>query len=148
MMSRNLLPLVATIVSSHASGNSATSQKLIEAIRSVYATLNGLTNGTTVPPPGSSESIARSPGLEPVVPIEKSVFPDYIICLEDGKQLTMLKRHLRTSYNMTPEEYRERWGLPSNYPMTAPNYIKRRSEIAREIGLGRQPPVVAAKCGT
>jgi predicted transcriptional regulator len=148
MMSRDLLPLVAKIVSSHASGNSVTSQNLTEAIRSVYATLNGLTNGTTAKPSGPSESIARSPGLEPVVPIEKSVFPDYIICLEDGKQLTMLKRHLRTSYNMTPEEYRERWGLPSNYPMTAPNYIKRRSEIAREIGLGRQPPVVAAKCGT
>ena len=144
-MNRNLLPLVATIVSSHASGNSVTSQKLTEAIRSVYATLNGLTNGTAVPPTGSSESIARSPGLEPVVPIEKSVFPDYIICLEDGKQLTMLKRHLRTSYNMTPEEYRERWGLPSTYPMTAPNYIKRRSEIARESGLGRRPLVVAVK---
>jgi predicted transcriptional regulator len=145
MMNRNLLPLVATIVSSHASGNSVTSQNLTEAIRSVYATLNGLTNGATVKPTGPSESIARSPGLEPVVPVEKSVFPDYIICLEDGKQLTMLKRYLRTSYNMTPEEYRERWGLPDNYPMAAPNYIKRRSEIAREIGLGHQPPVAAAK---
>jgi predicted transcriptional regulator len=145
MMNRDLLPLVAKIVSSHVSGNSATS--LVEVIKSVYATLDGLADGTTVAPTGSSGSITRSPGLEPAVPIENSVFPDYIVCLEDGQQLTMLKRHLRTSHNMTPEEYRERWGLPGNYPMAGPNYLKRRSEMARESGLGRKPPVVGAKRG-
>jgi len=71
-----------------------------------------------------------------VVPINKSVTPDYIICLEDGKRLKMLKRHLKTAYNMTPEEYRERWGLPGTYPMVAPNYAKQRSKLAKEIGLG------------
>jgi predicted transcriptional regulator len=137
MMSRDLLPLVAKIVSSHASSNSVASERLTESIRSVYATLNALTNGTTVAP------IERSPGLDPAVPIEASVFPDYIVCLEDGKHLTMLKRHLMVSYNMTPEVYRERWGLPSDYPMTAPTYVKRRSEIARESGLGHKPRIAA-----
>ncbi len=73
---------------------------------------------------------------EPAAPIKKSVFPDYLICLEDGKKLKMLKRHLRTAYNMSPEEYRKRWGLPAEYPMVAPNYAKHRSALAREIGLG------------
>jgi predicted transcriptional regulator len=136
-MSRDLLPLVVKIVSSHASGNPVTSEKLTEAIRSVYETLNSLVSGTTVvPPTGYFVSVARSPGAEPAVPVEKSVFPNYIICLEDGKRLTMLKRHLMVSFNMTPEAYRERWGLPPHYPMTAPNYAKRRSEIARGFGLG------------
>jgi predicted transcriptional regulator len=70
------------------------------------------------------------------VPVKRSVFPDYIICLEDGKKLKMLKRHLKTAYNMTPDEYRERWGLPADYPMVAPNYAKHRSDLAKEIGLG------------
>jgi predicted transcriptional regulator len=79
----------------------------------------------------------------PAVPPKKSVFPDYIVCLEDGKKLKMLKRHLKTSYNMTPEEYRERWGLGSDYPMVAPNYAKHRSNLAKEIGLGttRRNPI-------
>lgn len=71
-----------------------------------------------------------------MVPVKKSVTPDYIVCLEDGKKLKMLKRHLRTAYDLTPEQYRERWGLPADYPMVAPNYAKRRSELARAIGLG------------
>jgi predicted transcriptional regulator len=142
-MSRDLLRLVAQIVSSHASGNSVTS--LTEAIKSVYATLNSLADGTTVAPTGSSGSDMRSPGLEPAVPIENSVFPEYIICLEDGKQLTMLKRHLMVLFNMTPEAYRERWGLPRDYPMTAPSYVKRRSEMARQFGLGHKPLVAAGK---
>jgi predicted transcriptional regulator len=144
-MSRDMLPLVANIVSSHASGNFITSQKLTEVIKSVYAALNGLANGFTIPPTGSSGSIVRSSGVEPGATIKKSVFPGYIVCLEDGKQMKMLKRHLKTSYNMTPSEYRERWGLPGDYPMTAPNYAKRRSEIAREIGLGRKPRVFATR---
>ena len=74
----------------------------------------------------------------PAVPVKKSVLPDHIICLEDGKKLKMLKRHLKTSYDLTPEQYRERWGLPADYPMVAPNYAKRRSALAKEIGLGKR----------
>ena len=77
---------------------------------------------------------------EPAVPIEKSVLPDYVICLEDGKKLKMLKRHLMNAFNMTPEEYRDRWKLPADYPMVAPNYAKRRSAIAKEFGLGTRRP--------
>jgi predicted transcriptional regulator len=76
---------------------------------------------------------------QPAVPIKKSVFPDYIICLEDGKKLKMLKRHLKTAYNLAPEEYRERWGLASDYPMVAPTYAKHRSNLAKKIGLGTKP---------
>ncbi len=75
----------------------------------------------------------------PVVPIKQSVKPDYIVCLDDGKKLKMLKRHLRTAYNMTPDDYRKRWGLPYDYPMVAPNYAKQRSALAKKIGLGRKP---------
>ena len=75
----------------------------------------------------------------PAVAIKKSVFPDYIVCLEDGKKLKMLKRHLKTAYNLTPEEYRKRWGLPTDYPMVAPNYAKHRSNLAKKIGLGTKP---------
>lgn len=75
---------------------------------------------------------------EPAVPVKKSVFPDYIVCLEDGKQFKMLKRHLKATYNMTPEEYRSKWGLPESYPMTAPNYSEKRSGLAKEAGLGKK----------
>jgi predicted transcriptional regulator len=75
---------------------------------------------------------------KPAVPVKKSITPDYIVCLEDGKKFKSLKRHLRTQYNMTPEQYRERWGLPSDYPMVAPNYAKARSQLAKEMGLGQQ----------
>jgi predicted transcriptional regulator len=73
---------------------------------------------------------------QPAVPVKKSIHPDYLVCLEDGKKLKMLKRHLKTSYNLTPEQYRERWGLPPDYPMVAPNYAKQRSKLAKDIGLG------------
>ncbi len=76
---------------------------------------------------------------QPAVPIKKSVFPDHIVCLEDGKKLKMLKRHLKTAYNMSPEQYRERWGLPLDYPMVAPNYARHRSSLAKKIGLGTKP---------
>ncbi len=76
--------------------------------------------------------------MRPAVAIKKSITPDYIVCLEDGKQLKMLKRHLRTTYDMTPEEYRAKWGLPADYPMVAPNYAQQRSDFAKKIGLGRQ----------
>ena len=136
LSSQDILRLSADIVAAYVSRNSVQPTGISDIVRQVHGALTDLAH------PQAAAPTARQ---KPAAPISRSVQPDYIICLEDGKQLTMLKRHLRTSYNMTPEEYRERWGLPSNYPMTAPNYIKRRSEIAREIGLGRQPPVVAAK---
>jgi len=102
-------------------------QDLPGLVRSIYNELQAL--GQQEPPP---------PELIPAVPVKRSVFPDFLICLEDGKKLTMLKRHLKTVYKLTPDEYRKRWGLPSNYPMVAPNYAARRATLAREIGLGRR----------
>ena len=86
-----------------------------------------------------------APRPEPAVPIKQSVKPDYIVCLDDGKKLKMLKRHLKTAYNMTPDDYRKRWGLPSDYPMVAPNYAATRSKLAKKIGLGRKPGTKAKK---
>ena len=123
----DMLPLVAGIVSAHVAHNAVTPEALPGLIQMVYATLNGLTAEAPV--------VEK---LEPAVPVKRSVFPDYIICLEDGKKLKMLKRHLSTSYDMTPEQYRERWGLPRDYPMVAPKYAARRSALAKEIGLGRK----------
>ncbi len=91
---------------------------------------------------GPEEAAAKP---EPAVPIKQSVKPEYIVCLEDGKKLKMLKRHLRTAYNMSPDEYRKKWGLPRDYPMTAPNYAKQRSQLAKKIGLGRKPGTKAKK---
>jgi predicted transcriptional regulator len=121
-----ILGLTAQIVSAHASNNELESGTLPIVIRAVYDALLRIGDEPAAPvePP------------TPAVPIRKSVFPDYIICLEDGKRLKMLKRHLATSYNMTPEQYRERWGLDASYPMVAPNYAERRSELAKQIGLG------------
>ena len=88
---------------------------------------------------GQTEAPAEAPTeLKPVVPVKKSVFPDYVVCLEDGRKLKMLKRHLRASYNMTPGEYRAKWGLPADYPMGAPNYAKARSDLAVKLGLGKR----------
>ena len=114
------------IVSAYVANNSVSPEELQELISQVYATLAGLGIADPVKP--------ETP--KPVVPINKSITPDYIICLEDGKRLKMMKRHLKTAYNMTPEEYRARWGLPVTYPMVAPNYAKQRSKLAKEIGLG------------
>jgi predicted transcriptional regulator len=127
--------LTARIVSAHVSNNSVAASDMPGLIEQVYGALKGL--GTPVEP-----VIARP---EPAVPIRKSVTPDYIVCLEDGKKLKMLKRHLATAYNMTPEQYRERWGLPADYPMVAPRYAQQRSSLAKAIGLGtRRVAVVAA----
>ena len=104
-------------------------------IRRVHATLTG----TQKPP---AEAAAEK--QQPAVPPKKSVFPDYIICLEDGKKLKMLKRHLQTSYSLTPAQYREKWGLPHDYPMVAPSYAEKRSTLAKTIGLGRRPQPAAA----
>lgn len=126
-----LLELTAEIVSSHASNNTVAATDLPQIIREIYATMATL---------GTDAAPVERP--KPAVPIKKSVTPDYIICLDDGKQLKMLKRHLKTAYNMSPEEYRERWGLPADYPMVAPNYAKKRSTLAKKIGLGRKPGTV------
>ena len=125
------LEYTAQIVSAHVSNNSVQSSDLPALIQQVYTALSTL---GSVP-----AQAAEKP--EPAVPVRKSVFPDYIVCLEDGKKLKMLKRHLMTSYGMTPDAYRERWGLPSNYPMVAPSYAERRSTLAKSIGLGRKPKV-------
>lgn len=124
----DVLGLTAQIVSAHVSNNSVTPDALPALIQDVYRTLSSV---------GREAPVADKP--QPAVPIKKSVFADFIICLEDGKQLKMLKRHLKTAYNMTPEQYRERWSLPSDYPMVAPNYAKHRSTLAKKIGLGTKP---------
>lgn len=121
-----LLSLTTQIVSAHVSNNSVALPDLPNLISQVYKTLSDV--GTETPP------VAERP--QPAVPIKKSVTPDFIICLEDGKELKMLKRHLKTAYDMSPEDYRERWGLPMDYPMVAPNYAKQRSRLAKQIGLG------------
>lgn len=125
----DLLAFTTEIVSSHVSNNTIPAAELPALIQSVYKAL--ATVNTAVQPAQERP--------QPVVSIKKSVFPDYIVCLEDGKKLKMLKRHLKTAYNMTPEEYRERWNLPADYPMVAPNYAERRSGLAKQIGLGTRP---------
>ena len=117
----------AKIVASFVSNNSVPGSELPSLIRSVAEAVAGI---------GAPEVNRES--LRPAVPIKKSVMPDFIICLEDGKKLKMLKRHLKTAYNMSPDEYRQRWGLPANYPMVAPNYAKQRSRLAKKIGLGKR----------
>jgi predicted transcriptional regulator len=123
-----LLALTAEIVAAHVGNNSVPLSELPQLINEVYRTLASV---------GTTPSIPERP--QPAVPVKKSVPPDYIICLEDGKKLKMLKRHLKTAYNMTPEEYRERWNLAADYPMVAPNYALHRSTLAKKIGLGTKP---------
>jgi predicted transcriptional regulator len=130
----DLLQLTAQIVSAHVTKNSVPPDGLPALINTVYATL--ATAGTDATPASAEKQ-------QPAVPIKKSVFPDHIVCLEDGKKLKMLKRHLATSYNMTPAAYREKWGLPSSYPMVAPDYAAKRSTLAKSIGLGRKAAVPA-----
>ena len=124
----DVLGLTAQIVSAHVSNNSVTPDALPALIQDVYRTLSGV---------GKEPAAPDKP--QPAVPVKKSVFPDHIVCLEDGKKLKMLKRHLKTAYNMTPEQYRERWGLAPDYPMVAPNYARHRSSLAKKIGLGTKP---------
>ena len=121
-----ILGLTAKIVSAHAANNQLESATLPNVIRAVYGALSHINEPSVAP-------VERAP---PAVPIRKSVFPDYIVCLEDGKRLKMLKRHLSSSFNLTPEQYRAKWGLEASYPMVAPNYAERRSALAKEIGLG------------
>ena len=121
-----LLTLTADIVAAHVSNNSVAVNDLPNLIQNVHAALNGI----------SQQSSAPEPPPEPRVPIRSSVKPDYIVCLEDGKRLKMLKRHLMTHYNLTPDQYRQKWGLSPDYPMVAPNYAEQRRSLAKSIGLG------------
>ena len=124
----DVLALTAQIVSAHVSKNNVAPDALPALIQDVYRTLSTV---------GREPAQADKP--TPAVPVKKSIFPDHIICLEDGKKLKMLKRHLKTSFNLTPDQYRERWGLPADYPMVAPDYARHRSSLAKKIGLGTKP---------
>lgn len=123
-----ILRMTADIVSAYVSKNVLPAQQIPEVINTVFSSLTGL---------NSAPRETQAEPLKPAVPVRKSVTPEYIICLEDGKKLKMLKRHLRSTYNMSPDEYRAKWGLPPDYPMVAPNYAAQRSEFAKRIGLGR-----------
>jgi predicted transcriptional regulator len=126
--SDDILRLATEIVAAYVSNNPLPVAEVPAMIKSVHGTLGGLA--------GAAQSEITT-SQKPAVPVKRSVHPDYIICLEDGKKLKMLKRYLRSNYNMTPEEYRAKWGLPADYPMVAPNYAAQRSEFAKKIGLGR-----------
>jgi len=123
-----VLSLTAQIVSAHVSKNQVGTDALPSLIRAVYQSLST-----------AGDAQAPAPAPTPAVPIKKSVFPDYIVCLEDGKKLKMLRRHLLTRYGLNPDAYRAKWGLPRDYPMVAPNYAAVRSGLAKRIGLGRKP---------
>ena len=124
----DLLRMTTEVVSAYLGRNDLPAEQIPDVINTVFGSLRELD--------GSSGEIKVEPP-KPAVSVRKSVAPDYIVCLEDGKKLKMLKRHLRTMYNMAPDEYRAKWGLPSDYPMVAPNYARQRSEFAKQIGLGR-----------
>lgn len=126
---QEILEQGAAIVAAYVSRNQIPPSGLPELIRTVHGALNQLANGAAEPVVAARQ--------KPAVPISRSVQHDYIVCLEDGKQLTMLKRYLRARYGLTPEEYRRKWGLPPDYPMVAPAYAERRSDFAKKIGLGK-----------
>jgi predicted transcriptional regulator len=130
----HVLGLTAQIVSAHVANNAIQAEALPALIVSVYKTLSGT----------GVESVQQEK-RQPAVAVKRSVFPDYIICLEDGKKLKMLKRHLKTAYDMTPDQYRARWDLPPTYPMVAPNYAEHRSALAKKIGLGRKPAIAEVR---
>ena len=126
--SDQLLRMAAEIVAAYVGGNNLSATQIPDVIRSVHGTLTSLISDSVRP---------AQTQQKPAVPIRKSVTPEYIVCLEDGKKLKMLKRYLRSHHDMTPEEYRAKWGLPADYPMVAPNYSAKRSDFAKKIGLGR-----------
>ncbi len=128
----DILALTAQIVSAHVSNNSVSADSLPSLIQEIHRTLAAIALGEPV--------VEKQ---QPAVPVKKSVYADHIVCLEDGKKLKMLKRHLKTAYNMTPDQYREKWGLPQDYPMVAPNYARHRSSLAKKIGLGTKPRIKA-----
>jgi predicted transcriptional regulator len=132
MSENELLRLSTQIVAAYVEHNQVSPAELPDIIRSVYNALKGIETAPL--------EVISGP-QQPAVPIKKSIFPGYIVCLEDGKKLKMLKRHLMTAYGMTPDQYRTKWRLPSTYPMTAPDYAERRSELAKGLGLGRNRSV-------
>ena len=125
----DILGLSAEIVAAYVGQNTVSQSAVPELIRTVHAALSSLKNGDETPRPAEK--------AKPAVPVSRSVQHDYIVCLEDGKKLKMLKRYLRSHYDMSPEEYRRKWGLPPDYPMVAPAYAARRSDFAKKIGLGK-----------
>lgn len=125
----NFIELTAGIVSAYVSNNSVATGEMPALINQVHSALMRISSG--------SKDVSGAPP-KPAVAVKKSITPDYIICLEDGKKFKSLKRHLRTQYNVTPEQYREKWGLPPDYPMVAPNYAAARSRLAKDMGLGQQ----------
>jgi len=127
----DILGLTAQIVAAHVGNNAVAPEHLPVLIRDVYKTLCGIGQPSVEP--------AAADRRQPAVPWKKSILPEYLVCLEDGKKLKMLKRHLKTAYNLSPDQYRERWGLPPDYPMVAPNYATHRSSLAKQIGLGTKP---------
>ena len=129
-MDAEIIVLTSQIISAYVSKNSLQASDLPALISSVYQSLKSLDQ--------PQAAVEAAVDLKPAVPVKKSVTPEYIICLEDGKKLKMLKRHLSSSYGMTPDEYRAKWGLPADYPMVAPNYAKARSDLALKLGLGRR----------
>jgi len=122
----DIMECASDIVSAYVSNNPIQSAELPELIREIHSTLKTL---------GSSHGVSATP--EPAIPIKKSITDDFLICLEDGKKFKSLKRHLRSKYGLSPEEYREKWGLPYDYPMVAPSYARKRSALAKEMGLGK-----------
>lgn len=126
---KNFIDLTANIVSAYLSNNPTPAAEIPGLINQIHAALVRVSSGRSEMP---------SEAIKPAVSIKKSISPDYIVCLEDGKRFKSLKRHLRTQYNMTPEQYRDKWGLPADYPMVAPNYAVARSKLAKEMGLGQQ----------
>ena len=128
MAEEELLRMTTDVVAAYVSNNTLPTAQLSEIIGAVFQSLKALE--------GQGSEVKLEP-LKPAVPIRKSITPDFLICLEDGKKLKMLKRHLRSTYNMTPDGYRQKWGLPADYPMVAPNYAEQRSAFAKKIGLGR-----------
>jgi predicted transcriptional regulator len=128
----------AQVVAAYLSHNTCSPEQIPGLIVSVHSAFSGLIVG-------AAPAMPAAPKQEPAVPVKKSVFPDHIVCLEDGKQMKMLKRHLMTAYSMTPDQYRAKWGLPPDYPMVAPEYAKKRSSLAKDAGLGRKRPDAAAE---
>ncbi|HVY57561.1 MAG TPA: MucR family transcriptional regulator [Xanthobacteraceae bacterium] len=127
--SGNFIELTADIVSAYVSNNTVPAGDIAALINQVHSALIRVSSG-------QAEVVAEP--LKPAIPVKKSISPEYIVCLEDGKKFKSLKRHLRTQYNMTPEQYRDKWGLPPDYPMVAPNYAAARSQLAKQMGLGQQ----------
>jgi predicted transcriptional regulator len=126
----SFIELTANIVSAYVSNNAVSANDIPALISQVHSALLQVSGGQGGEAPPEA--------LRPAVPVKKSITPDHLVCLEDGKKFKSLRRHLRSQYNMTPEQYREKWGLPADYPMVAPNYAAARSELAKQMGLGQQ----------